>query len=245
MATTPPSNTPPTPSPPPSTPSTPAPPAWIPAGTRDWPTYFDRVTGGEPRQTLLDALDAFDHGDQGPTADRPKLAIDLGCGEGRDTAELLRRGWNVLAIDGHPDGLRRLISRDDLVSPEHLTMQMRSFESISELPPADLVNASFSLPFCPPSHFETLWRAILGSIRPGGRFAGQLFGDRDTWATIEDRSHFTLDEAKGLLAMSDILKVERFKEEEREGSDASDNHKHWHVFHVVAQCHGSEGELSL
>ena len=30
---------------------------------------------------------------------KPKNAIDLGCGAGRDTIFLIKNGWNVLAID--------------------------------------------------------------------------------------------------------------------------------------------------
>jgi len=202
-------------------------PAWIPASTRDWPTYFDRVAGGEPRSTLTQALDAFD----AEPSSEIRFAIDLGCGEGRDTAELLRRGWRVLAIDGHPDGIRRLVSREDLVHTDRLTMQMRLFEGMTELPQADLISASFSLPFCPPECFDTLWAGIRAAIKPGGRFAGQIFGDRDSWASIPDRSHFTRAQADSLF---DGLKLEHFDEEEREGSDASDNHKHWHMFHIVA-----------
>ncbi len=206
-------------------------PAWIPATTRDWPAYFDRVEGGEPRQTLLDALEAFESGTSAPTGEL-RSAIDLGCGEGRDTAELLRRGWCVLAIDGHHDGLRRLLQRSDLSHTDRLTLQFRSFESIDRLPEAALINASFALPFCPPHHFDVLWGALLAAIEPGGRFAGQLFGDRDTWATLPDRSHFTRPEAESLLTG---LQLERFDEEERDGSDASGASKHWHVFHIVAR----------
>lgn len=212
-------------------------PAWIPAATRDWPTYFDRVAGGEPRQTLIDALQAFDaawaaDATHQPSIHNPPLAIDLGCGEGRDTAELLRRGWAVLAVDSHPDALRRLVSRPDLTHTHRLTMQLRPFESITNLPPATLINASFALPFCPPEHFAALWQVLRGAILPGGRFAGQIFGDRDSWASVPDRSHFTKKQAQDLFQG---LQFEHFNEEEKDGSDASGQHKHWHVFHIVAR----------
>ena len=38
----------------------------------------------------------------------PGLAVDLGAGTGRDTAELLRRGWRVIAIDREPEAIDRL-----------------------------------------------------------------------------------------------------------------------------------------
>ncbi len=64
----------------------------------EWARYYD-ATGDEPRETLLDALERF-------TA--PGVAVDLGCGTGRDTVELLRRGWKVVAVDSEEEAIRRL-----------------------------------------------------------------------------------------------------------------------------------------
>ncbi|MFG0259836.1 MAG: class I SAM-dependent methyltransferase, partial [Phycisphaerales bacterium JB041] len=72
---------------------------------------------------------------------------------------------------------------------------------------------------------------VVDAIEPGGRVAGQLFGDRDDWAGIPDRSHQTRAEAEALLTGFDI---EHFHEEEDDGKDALDNPKHWHRFDVVA-----------
>ena len=202
-------------------------PAFVYATTRDWPGYFEATKGREPRETLLNALELIGDAPGGQV----RHAIDFGCGEGRDTAELLRRGWSVLAIDGHPDGLRRLMERSDHDRPERLTMQLAPFERV-QLPRCDLLNASFSLPFCEPAHFESLWAQIVASIRPGGRFSGQLFGDRDSWAAIPDRSHHTREQVEALL---EPFEIEMLKEEERDGQDCSGTSKHWHVYHIIAR----------
>ena len=202
-------------------------PAFVYATTRDWAGYFEVTQGRPPRDTLLHALGLFSR----EPSDRTRLAVDLGCGEGRDTAELLRQGWKVHAIDGHPDGLTRLMHRDDHDAMERLTMQLASLERV-EIPRCDLLNASFSLPFCEPAHFQTMWGQIVDAIGVGGRFSGQLFGDRDSWADIPDRSHFTRDQVEVLLAP---FEIEMLKEEEREGQDCSGVSKHWHVFHIVAR----------
>lgn len=206
--------------------------AWRAAQTRDWSVYFDRMEGKPARETLVDALRAFD-AERIP--DAAKTAIDLGCGSGRDTAELLGRGWRVEAIDGTPEALQRLLVWPGIEPSERLTLRLIDFERLTELGPCRLVNASFSLPFCPPGHFERVWRLVRTAIEPGGRFAGQLFGDRDTWASIADRSHHTRAEAEALL---DGLDIERFDEEESDAHDAEGNAKHWHVFHIVAQNPG-------
>ncbi len=198
------------------------------AAQRDWPGYFEAVAGKPARETLLLALDRFD---REPSMHGPRLAVDLGCGEGRDTAELLRRGWRVLAIDGHPDAFRRLLERADLPHRDRLGTALAPFEGFT-VPTCDLVNASFSLPFCPPEAFGALWESIVAAIGPGGRFSGQLFGDRDTWASFPDRSHQTREHA---LALLDPFELERFDEDEKPGADAFGTPKHWHVFHVVAR----------
>ena len=123
----------------------------------DWPGYFKAVLGKEPRDTLVRALDLFtDEGFAGG------LAVDIAAGEGRDTLELLKRGWKVVATDSHPDAFSYLWPR----VPEAWTPQLTTIEvnfAEMEVPPCDLVNASFALPFCEPRHFPEL----LGQDRSG------------------------------------------------------------------------------
>ena len=67
-----------------------------------------------------------------------------------------------------------------------LTVRLASFADLTELPPARLVHAGFSLPFCPPDRFDALWTVDQPHrCDPAGLFVGQLFGDRDTWAETE------------------------------------------------------------
>ena len=186
---------------------------------RPWNCYFDHA-GDDPRATLLDAMGRFD---------APGLAVDLGCGTGRDTAELLRAGWSVVAIDGQQEGIDRL--RANVGEPGgRLETQVARFED-ARWPECDLVNASFSLPFCPPDRFGEVWGRIVESIRPGGRFSGQLFGDRDEWAgsgiTVQTRAE--VDE------LMRPFEVEHLDEIDEEGSTVIGTRKHWHLYHLVAR----------
>jgi hypothetical protein len=145
---------------------------------------------------------------------------------------MLERGWSVFATDRQEEAISRTRAR----VPDELEPRLRTLVSPMEqveFPPADLVSASFSLFFCDPNRFDGVWSRLTGAIRPRGRFAGQLLGDRDTWARDpgEEVSSFTIDRARALL---DGFEIERFDEEEKEDDD-EDDPKWWHVFHVVAR----------
>jgi tellurite methyltransferase len=186
---------------------------------KDWTRYYD-AAGDDPRHTLLDALARFD---------QPGFAVDLGCGTGRDTLELLRRGWHVLAIDAQEEAVRRL--RAAVGADEQLETEVAAFEDAA-LPACDLVNASFALPFCPPRRFDELWARIAEALRAGGRVCGQLFGDRDGWAGDSGITFHTRADVERLLAGYD---TERLDEEEEDSTTVVGDAKHWHLFHVVAR----------
>lgn len=193
----------------------------------EWTAYYE-AAGDEPRSTLLEALRRFDEEER-----RERFAVDLGCGSGRDTLELLRRGWSVLAIDGTAEAIERLGARPGLDASERQRLETRVARfGDAEWPAADLVNSSFALPFCPPEAFPALWRRIEGSLRAGGRFSGHLFGDRDGWSGEDELTFQTRGEVEDLLAG---FEVERLEEVEEDGSTATGKPKHWHLFHVVAR----------
>ncbi len=207
----------------------------------DWPGYFGAVRGKGPRETLLHALSKFDaespadasalqSARSSRSAQPTRLAIDLACGEGRDTLELLRRGWRVVAIEPEADGLQQLLDQVDEMQALRLSAQVADFAS-ARLIPCDLVNSSFALPFCPADQFDALWNKITDAIRPGGRFAGQFFGDRDSWATCGRTLGHSRSQIDRLFAG---FILERLEEEEKDDL-AGESSKHWHVFHIVAR----------
>jgi len=195
---------------------------------RDWSAYYQAVAGRPPRDTLLKALDLFD---LEKSTKSPRLAIDLGCGDGRDTVELLRRGWQVLAIDGNKEAIAKLCDRKDIDST-WLETQVMCFEDLVLPDFVHLINSSFALLFCHPEDFPNLWNKITKSLESGGRFCGQLFGDRDTWATTyPNMTHYPKEKVEELLQP---FKVEYFEEEEHHGETAIGEQKYWHIFHIVA-----------
>ena len=187
--------------------------------------YHAAVASRPPRTTLLRALAAFD------AENRVGFAVDLGAGEGRDAIALLQRGWSVLAIDSDATALVRLRARRDRPPGARLVTLHRSFVDAA-WPRADLVNASFALPLCPHERFSELWARLRASLLPGGRFAGQLYGERDSWAGRPGLTVHGSDAARALFAG---WTVEMFEEEETDTVTPRGEAKHWHIFHVVAR----------
>jgi SAM-dependent methyltransferase len=179
-----------------------------------------------PRETLLQALDAFE-----AEGRPPGLAVDLGCGAGRDALELLRRGWRVVAVDAEPAAIELLLENPDAAAAGGRLATMVAGFADAQWREVDLVNASFSLPFCRPVEFERTWARIIASLEPGGRFCGQLFGDRDGWAPAADMTFHSRAQVDELL---EGLDVERVEEREEDGQTAVGDPKRWHLYHVVA-----------
>jgi tellurite methyltransferase len=189
---------------------------------RDWSAYYDAVANRPPRKTILTALAAFK---------QPGIAIDLGCGDGRDTVEILRQNWAILAIDKEPDAIIRLRIRTH-INIERLVTQVIDFEKLQLPQQVNLINASFSLPFCSPDLFPTLWNQIFNSLVPGGRFCGHLFGERDSWQDSKLINTFTRSQIETLLKP---YAIELLEEEEHLGKTPLGEDRYWHVFHIVAR----------
>jgi tellurite methyltransferase len=190
-----------------------------------WSDYYEQNDARAPRAMLLDVLDRF-----GPGA---RDAVDLGCGSGIDTVAMLGKGWTVFAMDAEPEAIDRLRSRLPAALQPRLATLVSAMEDVA-VPPSDLIWAGYSLFFCRPDRFHGVWSGLRRAVRPGGRFAGQILGDRDTWAGDDGISWFARDAAEALF---DGWTIERFDVEDEDG-EACSGPKHWHVFHVVARAPG-------
>jgi len=188
-----------------------------------WDEYYKKIRGRAPRQLLLDVLEKYPTGES-------LHAIDLGCGDGTEVVVLLSRRWNVLAVDGTESAIEHLMEKVPQDAQVRLQTRVARFEDVT-LPRTDLIHASLSIPFCHPDQFPAMWEKITNALNPGGRFAGQFFGIRDSWANDPDMTFHTEEQVHAML---DGLDVEYFHERDEDG-EATSGPKHWHVFTVIAR----------
>lgn len=194
----------------------------------DWADYYAAQAGRSPRPLLAAVLGSWQR-----AGNRPGFAIDLGCGDGADTAELLRQGWTVLAVDRQPAAIA-LVERN-VPDPHRPRLQTRVADFTAlPLPAADLIYCGWSLPHCPAAQFTSTWHTIRAALRPRGRIAAHLLGHRDDWAPDPASSAFGRDTLDILLAGLDI---EHLKEIE-EDRNSFDGLKHWHYYEIIARQPG-------
>jgi trans-aconitate methyltransferase len=192
----------------------------------DWEGYYTALEGRAARRLLLETLALISTSKQGSPR---RVAIDLGCGDGTETRELLARGWNVVAIDKTPQAIARVRASVPAEDCPRLTAIAAAFTDI-ELPPADLIYAGLSLPFCDPDSFGELWPRISVAVREDGWFAGHFFGPRDSWVGRVDMTFLSREQVCALLT---DFRIEGYQEQDEDG-DSFAGRKHWHVFHVIA-----------
>lgn len=160
-----------------------------------------------------------------------RRAVDLGCGAGKETLALLRAGWQVHAVDSLPDTRERLLGIAPADADGRLSIEVRAFQDLRELPAADLIFAGYSLPFIHPAEFGRFWRMMLDALRRPGIVAVNLFGDRDSWADIPEWNFHTEAQARRLFDGLQILTFEVYDADGRSFRGP----KHWHIYDVIAR----------
>jgi len=88
------------------------------------------------------------------------------------------------------------------------------------------------LPFMKKSDFIKTFSKIKKSLNKSGIITGQFFGVHDTWKNNKNMTFVNIKQARRLLQ---DLKILYFFEEEKDGSTALGQNKHWHVFHFIAK----------
>ena len=158
-------------------------------------------------------------------------ALDAGAGALNATKYLLSVGFrHVTALDSSPASRR---VAEELLN-DQVTFVLVRFEDFAyPVSTYDLVNAEFSLPFIGVPAFPSVFAKLLGSVKTGGLFTGQLFGVNDSWNVLESGMNFhSRSDVECLLRGWTILEL---TEEDHPGKTRLGESKHWHIFHLIAR----------
>lgn len=189
--------------------------------------YYDRSMDVDVYPHLKLALDILD-----PAL--PRVAVDVGCGAGRDALFLVERSFRVYAYDKSDVAIARLSEQGQAYLNQRLFPQVSHFEQF-DYPRASLVSACSSLFFCHPSVFSQAWENITASLLSGGVFCGHFMGPNDSWAKMGrgDLTIHTAADLKALLGRSFTI-IDLYEHDEP-GMTLIGRQKHWHTYSVVAQ----------
>jgi SAM-dependent methyltransferase len=203
-----------------------------------WARYYEVTVERPAWETVRFAIARFQAEDEElalhglkrrPHPDR--LAVDLGCGAGRDARELLRARWRVIAIDREPAALQTLAAAAGPALGARLETRVDDLATV-QLPSCDLVNASLCLPFLAPDAYAAAWRRVVSAIRPGGRFSAMLFGDHDESAADPTMTCLPPERVEADFAG---FEIEDWHVKEEDSQTALGEPRHLHLIEVVAR----------
>lgn len=187
----------------------------------NWKVYYEATAGRDVRPLLAQATRMMEiAGD----------ALELGAGAGNEVRYLLERGYRVTAVDADAGAVKRL----QALAHPNLRVVQSTYDAFPFQPDTyDLVSAHFALPFNPAATFDAMFTRLRRSIRPGGLFSGNLFGERDGWNVPGSGKTFLRRE--DAIRLFDGLDVLLFNEIEDEHEMAHGGIKRWHMFDIIAR----------
>jgi len=136
----------------------------------NWEKYYEETKEAPPRQSLVRAIEFIQNKEK---------ALDLGSGALNDTRYLLSIGFeHVTAVDKTPVAEQEV----EKLPGGKVSYEVSSFEDFDfQENTYDLINAQYSLPFTSKENFNGVFNSVIKSLKLGGVFVGQFFGDRDEW----------------------------------------------------------------
>lgn len=174
-----------------------------------WDTYFKRKLYDPPAGFVSESLKFI------PGNGHGKVAYDLGSGIGHESMLLLKRGFQVIAVDYQASSFDYMELQNGFERyKSNLTPVITTFEKLNftTLPAADIVVASFSLPFLDKKDFNQVWRNVVNNIKPGGYFIGNFFHPEFTFFDKKFHPHMTFHTKEQALGLFSQFEVIFFKE---------------------------------
>jgi trans-aconitate methyltransferase len=189
-----------------------------------WNEYYQKILNQPHRPNVENAVNLLKL--------ESKVALDIGCGIGRDSHFLLEQGFNVHAFDSHEDAVKTCLTRFE--GHKRFSISQCCFTKF-DYPQCSLVIANASLFFCPDESFEQVWTKIDSALQPGGIFCGDFLGVKDSWVASEMHPNITAltkKEVESLFADYELISL---NERDEDGTTVVGSPKHWHMFSVTAR----------
>ena len=189
-----------------------------------WNEYYQKILNQPHRPNVENAVNLLKL--------ESKVALDIGCGIGRDSHFLLEQGFNVHAFDSHEDAVKTCLTRFE--GHKRFSISQCCFTEF-DYPQCSLVIANASLFFCPDESFEQVWTKISSALQPGGIFCGDFLGVKDSWVASEMHPNITAltkKEVESLFADYELISL---NERDEDGTTVVGSPKHWHMFSVTAR----------
>jgi cyclopropane fatty-acyl-phospholipid synthase-like methyltransferase len=189
-----------------------------------WEEYYETTQDAEPHQNLVMFL---------RKNRKPGIAVDLGCGAGRDTVLLLKHGWTVVSYDIN-NNAQYILER---ITPEERSRFtfVKSRHQDAEIPKCDLVVANDSMHYLSKEEFKTIIDKIYDSLNPNGDFIAEFLGNKDDWAKNDpDNAFISLKELREI--MGNRFEIEAFREHEVDKPTLEGEQKHWHTVSVITRA---------
>lgn len=180
-----------------------------PAKNKYWESYFKSKLRDPPAGFIVEGLKAIHQ------TNPNKTAIDLGCGIGHETLELLKAGYKVTAIDSQSETFEYMKQLPLMPRYEgNLKTIVSTFEQLDfqAIPQVDLVIASFSLPFMKPQDFNRIWQQVVSKVKPGGYFIGNFFAPDFSFFAEKFRHSMTFHSKLEAVALLNGFEIVSFQE---------------------------------
>jgi SAM-dependent methyltransferase len=186
----------------------------------NWQQFIKNTKNIPPRRLLVEALSYVSH---------RVNALDIGAGALNDSHYLLSQGFTaVYAVDREAN--QELL--DNFSGQPFYFSQSLIEDYVFQDDFFDLINAQNVLPFIKKDRIGDVISSIKKSLKPGGIFVGQFFGENDGWVGNQNVVFVNLAEAKEMLVGLELVKFVSVEKDELTGMGAM---KHWHLYNFIAK----------
>ncbi len=152
-------------------------------------------------------------------------AVDIGCGNGRDAMEFIKKGFIVDAIDSDSESTREIPLTENL---NIINTKIEDFDL--KIDTYDLVSCQFVLHFLSKQDAQKIISKMIDSAKLNGIITFTLLGSRDDWK--DKWSTWEVDEISDFMNKFPV-KIYKSVIEEGFGKTRKGTIKYWHIYNLV------------